>query len=149
MRKLAVVSVPCRRDGWFPEVRAAFDRSGAPEFEYLKNSPMYEAYVKVAPDPDAFPALMDKMGKLQRRDYDWSDEIGKISAQTMLVFADADSIPTAHMAEFFGLLDGGLRDAQWDGSARPGAQLAVLPGLTHYGISQSPQLANVLRDFFA
>ena len=149
VRKLAVVSVPCRRDGWFPEVHAAFDQMGSAGFEYLKHSPMYEAYVKVAPDPDAFPALMDKMGKLQRRDYDWSDEIGKISAQTMLVFADADSIPTAHMAEFFGLLDGGLRDAQWDGSARPGAQLAVLPGLTHYDISQSPQLANVLRDFFA
>ncbi|MGA2521206.1 MAG: alpha/beta hydrolase, partial [Acidimicrobiales bacterium] len=54
-----------------------------------------------------------------------------------------------HMAEFFGLLDGGLRDAQWDGLARPTAQLAVLPGLTHYDISQSPQLAIVLRDFFA
>ncbi|MGA2521133.1 MAG: alpha/beta hydrolase, partial [Acidimicrobiales bacterium] len=80
VRKLAVVSVPCRRDGWFPEVRAAFDQMGSAGFEYLKHSPMYEAYAKVAPDPDAFPALMDKMGQLQRRDYDWSDEIGKVSA---------------------------------------------------------------------
>ena len=148
VRKLAVVSVPCRRDGWFPEVLAAFDQMGSSGFEYMQHSPMYARYAQVAPDPDAFPALMDKMGDLQRRPYDWSDELGRISAQTMLVFADADSIPVAHMAEFFGLLGGGLRDAQWDGSSRPDARLAVLPGLTHYDISQSPQLADVLRDFF-
>lgn len=149
VRRLAVVSIPCRRNGWFPEVLAAFDQMGSAGFEYMQHSPMYAAYAQVAPDPHAFPALMDKMGDLQRRTYDWSDEIGNISAQTMLVFADADSVSTAHMAEFFSLLGGGLRDAQWDGSARPDARLAILPGLTHYDISESPQLAGVLRAFFA
>jgi len=30
VRKLAVVSAPCRRDGWFPEVLAGFDHQLAP-----------------------------------------------------------------------------------------------------------------------
>jgi pimeloyl-ACP methyl ester carboxylesterase len=134
VRKLAVVSVPCRRHGWFPEVLAAFDQMGSAGFAQLRHSPLYEAYAAVAPDPDAFPALMDKVGELQRHPYDWGDELAAITASTMLVFADADSIPTAHMAEFFALLGGGLCDAQWDGSARPNARLAVLAGRTHYDI---------------
>jgi GNAT superfamily N-acetyltransferase len=35
-----------------------------------------------------------------------------------------------HAIEFYRLLGGGLRDANWDGSLRPAARLAVLPGLT-------------------
>ena len=56
MRKLVVVSAPCRRDAWFPEILAAFDQmSSATLFDQLRQSPMYKEWVKVAPDPDAFP----------------------------------------------------------------------------------------------
>jgi len=109
---------------------------------------MYAAWSAVAPDPDGFAALMDKIDELQRQPYDWSAKIGRISAQTLLVFADADSIPVSHAAEFFALLGGGLRDAGLDGSARPAARLAVLPGLTHYDIFQSALLAAIADDFF-
>jgi len=34
-----------------------------------------------------------------------------------------------------------------DGSARPAAQLAILPGLAHYNISSSPALAMVVTPF--
>ena len=46
----------------------------------------------------------------------------------LLVFADADAVRPAHMVEFYALLGGGLRDANWDGSLRPVPGLAVLPG---------------------
>jgi hypothetical protein len=65
----------------------------------------------------------------------------------MIVFADADAIRTAHIMEFFGLLAGGQKDAGVDGSGRPAAQLAILPGLTHYNISSSPPLATVVALF--
>jgi hypothetical protein len=42
--------------------------------------------------------------------------------------------------EFFGLLGGGLSDPGWDGTAGP-AQLAILPGHTHYVMAGSPALA--------
>jgi len=147
VRKLVVVSGPCRREGWFPEVRAAFDQMSRAGFEALRQSPMYAAWLQVAPDPDAFPTLMDKTGDLQRTPYDWSGELGRITAETLLVFADADSFPLSHVAEFYGLLGGGLRDAGWDGSGRARCSLAVLPGTTHYDITQSPQLAPVVASF--
>jgi pimeloyl-ACP methyl ester carboxylesterase len=149
VRRLALVSVPCRRGGWFPEVLAGFDRMGSAGFAELKQSALYEAWSRVAPDPEAFPALMDKTGDLLRRPYDWSDDVWELAMRTLLVYGDADSIPFAHAAEFFALLGGGLQDAGPDGSARSAAQLAVLPGLTHYDIVQSSQLAAVADRFFS
>jgi pimeloyl-ACP methyl ester carboxylesterase len=84
---------------------------------------------------------------VQRRPYDWSDEVRGLTTETMLVFADADSVPASHIAEFYALLGGGLRDAGWDGSARSHARLAVLPGLTHYDIFGAPQLIDVIDPF--
>lgn len=61
--------------------------------------------------------------------------------------ADADAVRLTHIVEFFGLLGGGQKDAGLDGSGRPAAQLAILPGLTHYTISASPALAPVVAPF--
>ena len=65
----------------------------------------------------------------------------------MIVFADADAVRTAHIMQFFGLLGGGQKDAGLDGPGRPVAQLAILPGLTHYNISSSPALATAVTPF--
>ena len=46
-----------------------------------------------------------------------------------------------------GLLGGGHRDAGLDGSGRPVAQLAILPGLTHYNISSFLALATAVNPF--
>jgi hypothetical protein len=72
---------------------------------------MYQAWSAVAPDVDAFPALMDKTGDLPRRPYDWTEEIKQLSIPTLLVYGDADSVPPSHAAAFFALLGGGLKDA--------------------------------------
>jgi pimeloyl-ACP methyl ester carboxylesterase len=138
VRRLVVTSFPFRRDGWFPEIRWAFDHLNRSAFDQLKNSPMYRAWAEVAPDPDCYPTIIDKMGELQRNPYDWEKDISRIEARTLLIFGDADSIGSVHIAEFFALLGGGLHDAGVDGSARPLAQLAVLPGTTHYDIVGSP-----------
>lgn len=49
--------------------------------------------------------------------------------------------------EMFGLLGGGKEDGGWDGSGKPNAQLAVLPGTTHYTIGNDPRLAEVAIRF--
>ena len=147
VRRLAVVSFACRRDGSYPEVLAGMDQVGRGGFEMMKHSPMYGAYTAVAPDPGAFPELMDKTGELLRRPYDWTDEVRGLPMPTLLVYADADSIPTTHAAEFYGLLGGGLRDGGWDGAGRPAGQLAILPGRTHYDVFAAPELAGVVDRF--
>ena len=67
----------------------------------------------------------------------------------LLVFADADSVMTSHMAEFYKLLGGGQRDAGWDGAHKPIVQLAILPGQTHYDIFAAPLLVPVVMPFLA
>jgi len=147
VRRLVIVSAPCQRDGWFPESLAGMDQMGSQLAEPLKGSPLYEIYSRVAPRVEDWPVLLDKTGELLRRDYDWSAGIAKITAPVMLVYADADAVRPAHIVEFYGLLGGGLRDANWDGSARPVARLAILASHTHYDIFASPDLAAAVIPF--
>ncbi len=149
VRRLALVSTPCRRDGWFPDVLAAMERIGSAGFDMMRRTPIYQAWSEVAPDLDAFPVLMDRTGDLLRRPYDWGDEVKRLKAATLLVYADADSMPPSYAAEFFALLGGGLQDGGWDGSLPTAMRLAILPGLTHYNIFSAPQLVPVVADFIA
>ena len=143
VRKLAVVSIPYRRAGWFPRSLAGMDQMSSAGFEQLRHAPMYPAYRAVAPDPEAFPALMDKTGELLRQDYDWSAEISQLAMPVLLVYGDSDSISPAHAAEFYALLGGGQRDAGWDGTLPTRSRLAILPGRTHYDIFAAPDLAAI------
>ena len=67
----------------------------------------------------------------------------------MLVYADHDSVRPAHIVEFYGLLGGGLRDAGLGRVGAPAAQLAVLPGKTHYDVLDSPLLAPAVAGFLS
>ena len=147
VRRLVLVSIPCRRDGNFPEVLAAMDAMGPEAAEPMKQSPNYALYARVAPRPEDWGALVAKTAELLKVDYDWSEQVAALPMPVMLVYADADSIRPAHVAEFYGLLGGGLRDAGWDNAHRPVARLAVLPGATHYDILESPVLAPALHPF--
>ena len=147
VRRLVIVSVPGRRDGWYPESLAGMDQMGSHMAEMLKQSPLYEMYASAAPRVEDWPVLLDKTGELLRRDFDWSSDIAKITAPAMLVYADADAVRPAHIVDFYALLGGGLRDANWDGSARSVARLAILPGHTHYDIFASPDLAGAVLPF--
>jgi hypothetical protein len=55
----------------------------------------------------------------------------------MIVIGDADGVPPSHAVEFFGLLGGGKRDANWDRSGMTHHRLAILPSLTHTMTSTS------------
>ena len=147
VRRLVVVSVAFRRDGSHPEVVAAFDAFTPEMAEMMKPSPAYQHYAQHAPRPDDWGEHIAKTSELLKIDYDWTEDVPKIAARTLLVYADADSIRPDHIAEFYGLLGGGQRDAGWDGSQRSPNQLTVLPGTTHYDIHLSPALPAAVLSF--
>jgi pimeloyl-ACP methyl ester carboxylesterase len=147
VRKLVLVSTPFKRDGWYPEVLAGMGQMGPAAAEPMKQTPMYQLYASVAPKPDDWPVLLTKLGQLLGQDYDWSNDVAAITAPTLIVVGDADSVPTAHAVQFFELLGGGKADAGWDGSGMPNARLAILPATTHYNIFFSPALASAVRPF--
>jgi pimeloyl-ACP methyl ester carboxylesterase len=65
----------------------------------------------------------------------------------MLIYGDADSVIPAHIVEFYALLGGGLKDGNWDGSARPAARLAIMPGQLHTDMLTTPGLAAAVSAF--
>jgi pimeloyl-ACP methyl ester carboxylesterase len=149
IRKLVAVSVNIRRDAIPAEMLAQQGQVSSAAVEFMKDTPMYELYQKVAPRPEDFGSLLDKVGGMMSKDFDSSEEVRALKVPTLIVAADADMAPPSHYVEIFKLLDGGLRDGGWMGEGRPkgGHALAILPGLTHYNIGASPLLAAVALDF--
>jgi pimeloyl-ACP methyl ester carboxylesterase len=147
VRKLVVVSAPCKSGGWYPGVLAGFQSINAEAAQAWVGSPMHQAYASVAPKPEDWSRLVTKMGQLVRQDYDWSEQVTALKVPTMIVVGDADGVRTAHAVEFFELLGGGKRDAGWDGAGMSNARLAILPGVTHYEIGSSPVLASTVAPF--
>jgi pimeloyl-ACP methyl ester carboxylesterase len=147
VRRLVLVSVAFRRDGSHPEVLAAMDQMSAAAAEPMRQSPLYAQYARLAPRVEDWPVLIGKISDALKVDYDWTADIARITARTLLVYADADSVRPDHIVELFGLLGGGLRDAGWDNSAQPSNQLAILPGRTHYDVYLAPALAPIVVGF--
>jgi pimeloyl-ACP methyl ester carboxylesterase len=149
VRKLVLVSTYFRDDAVDPALRAQQGQVNASAAESLRGTPMHELYQRVAPRPEDFPRLLDKIGGYMAQPFDYTEQLRGITVPTMLVSADADMAPPSHLVEAFKLLDGGLRDGGWMGEGRPkgGHALAILPGLQHYNIFMSPLTAETVLAF--
>ena len=148
VRNLIVISTAAERDGWFPDLLPAMSSVSAAQLPQFKQTPFYQRYVTVAPHPDQFGLLLDRMGQLMKKDYDWRPEIAKIQVPTLLLFADHDAVSTKHIAEFFALFGGGVKDAGYIGQPKYArARLAIVPGYTHYNFGMGPDIARVIEAY--
>jgi pimeloyl-ACP methyl ester carboxylesterase len=147
--KLVMASAHINSDAMPAEMRAQQAQVNSGAVELLKDTPMYQLYMRVAPRPEDFGRLLDKIGESMSKDFDLSEEVRGLRVPTMLVCADAEMAPPSHYVEAFKLLDGGLRDGGWMGEGRPkgGHALAILPGLTHYNLGASPLFAAATLHF--
>jgi len=143
--RLVLVSAAMRQDGFYPEGVAAFkqlEANAATLGPAVKASPLGKAY----PDVD-WTKLFRKVGDLTKRPFDWSADVARLKARTLLVYADADAIRPEHMVEFWKALGGGQRDAGIDGSLRPANEFAILPNTTHYTLPVEPMLPEIVERF--
>ncbi len=147
VERLVPVSTVFKRTGWHPEMRAGMDAMGPETVEFMRQTPLFEAYRKVAPKVEDWPVLVAQLVEAIKIDYDWSADIPGLSMPVMIVIGDADGIPPSHAVEFFGMLGGGLRDANWDRSGMTHHRLAILPGVTHYDINEVPALSAAMIPF--
>jgi pimeloyl-ACP methyl ester carboxylesterase len=149
--RLVAASANIRRSAIYPEILAQQGQVNAAAAEFMKETPMYELYQRIAPRPEDFPRLLDKIGEAMAKDFDFTEEVRGLEMPTLIMAADADMAPPSHYVEVFNLLDGGLRDGGWTGEGRPkgGHALAILPGVTHYNIFMSPLFASATLDFLA
>ena len=127
VRKLVVASDSYTSNGAHPELLEMIPTI-APEA--FAGSPIEEAYLRTAPNPDDFPNLVAKLKRLDMEPFAWPPEdIRKIAAPTLLIIGDSDAIRLEHAVELFRLLGGGVMG---DLAGLPKSQLAVLPGTTHF-----------------
>jgi len=98
----------------------------------LDGTPWHEAYRRVAPDRDAWAALVAKVHELDLAEESWSrEQLAALDRPTLLVIGDADIVRPEHTVEMFRLLGGGVPG---DLVGLPASQLAVLPGTSHVGV---------------
>jgi len=120
VRKLIVASADAHRPPGRESAPLDDDRMPTPaDFQAMRDS-----YDAVAPDPAHFDEFAARTSTMVHEFAGWTDELRSLQAPTMLIFGDRDFSPLADVLEMFELL--------------PDAQLAVLPGTTHMGVSQRP-----------
>lgn len=149
VRRLVLVSCPFAQRGFYPEMLPMQAAMSAALAETLKPTPLYQAYAAIAPNPEDFPRLLDRMGEYMRQPYDWTDEVRGLVPRTLLVYGDSDMFPLEHIVEFYKLIGGGQRDAGWHREHMAKNRLAILPDLTHYEMASSPQLVATVLPFLA
>src|SRR4051812_11767010 len=142
VRRLVTASVNIRPDAIYPAIREQQGQVSAAAADFMRDPPLSQLSQRAAPRREDFPRLLDKIGAAMAEDFDFTEEARGLQVPTLVVAADADMAPPSHYVELFNLLDGGLRDGGWMNEGRPkgGHALAILPGLTHYNIVDSPLL---------
>ena len=118
--KLIVASADVHRPPGRESVPLGEDRLPTPaDFQAWRG-----AYEAVAPDPAHFDGFAAKMSAMVHEFPGWTDELRSLQAPTLLIFGDRDFTPLPDVVEMFELM--------------PDAQLAVLPGTTHVGVTRRP-----------
>ena len=147
VRRLAIVSAGFAHDGYYPEILAAQATVGEGLAEMMKPTPMYQSYAAIAPKVEDFPKLLNAIGGLMAKTYDWSADVKGLKMPVMLVYGDSDMFRPEHIMKFYQLLGGGLKDAGWMRETMSRNRLAILPDLTHYELFAAPALAETVLPF--
>jgi pimeloyl-ACP methyl ester carboxylesterase len=127
VRKLVVASASYSSEGLYPEVTEGIANITP---ELFDGTPWREAYDRTAPDPTAFPTLVEKLKQLDLTPFDWP--IDELAAPVLTLIADSDGTRLDHAVDMFRRLGGGIFGDLVP--ELPAAQLAILPGTTHVGM---------------
>jgi len=146
VRRLVVISSPPARSGWYPEAQRGMSQVNATMAENLMQTPTGQ-FSKQWPDPQRFPQFLEKFGKMMSEHYDWSKDVAQLPMPVLLVFADNDSISQKHIAEFFAMLGGGIKEPGWQNTQLSKSRLAIVPGYSHYNLLSSPEVPQIVDKF--
>jgi pimeloyl-ACP methyl ester carboxylesterase len=92
-----------------------------------------ENYKKVAPDPDCWPRVFDKVGNIQWGGFS-KEELASIKAPILIAVGDHDFVSLEHALETFKLI--------------PNAELAVIPDASHFALfSEHQRVIPVVKHF--
>lgn len=145
--RLALISAAASFSGWHEYNQQGMKSMSGALADMMKQTPMYELYAQIAPDPSLWSKSLDQMGELSRDEYDWLPELSTIKSPTIIIAGDWDAVNMAHLAAMFAQLGGGIVDAGWDGANMNANRLAIIPGATHYSSFMDPRVFETALAF--
>jgi pimeloyl-ACP methyl ester carboxylesterase len=118
-------------------ISGGFDKSGeaVPDMEFDVDQVVQflgAAYGEVSPDgAEHFPVVVAKIGELMKNEPRMDvAELARVPQRTLVIYSDDDIMTLAHAVQMF------------DGL--PNAELAVVPGTSHFLTQEKPHLVNAL-----
>ena len=145
VRKAVLASVTYDKSGFHPEMLGGpepGESADAPGHDL--QAPFEREYQALAPDPGHWPALLAKVQAMELPEITQQD-IAATSVPILLIIGDSDIVTPEHAVAMFRLLGGGVLG---DLAPMPRAQLAVLPGTSHIGVTaRADMLATMIPPF--
>lgn len=145
--RLVLISAAASFAGWNEYNQQGMKSMSGALAEMMKQTPMYELYAQIAPDPSLWARSLDQMGELSQNDYDWLPELSSIKAPTMIIAGDWDAVKMQHLSDMYAQFGGGITDAGWDGSNMNANRMAIIPGVTHYSAFMEPRVFEAALGF--
>jgi pimeloyl-ACP methyl ester carboxylesterase len=145
VRKAVLASVTYDKSGFHPEMLGGpgpGESADAPGRNL--QAPFEQEYQALAPDPGHWPALLAKVQAMELPEIT-QQVIAATRVPILLIIGDSDIVTPEHAVAMFRLLGGGVLG---DLAPMPRAQLAVLPGTSHIGItSRADMLTTMIPPF--
>ncbi|MDP3800923.1 alpha/beta fold hydrolase [Brevundimonas sp.] len=136
---LVIASVSFNEAGNLPGFTAMMDGITPGIFA---GTPMEAEFKRLAPDPDAFASVVEKI-KVMDQGQDWpAEQIRALTSPTFIIVGDHDIVRPEHAVELYRLRGGGdtARASQPFLTEAPPARLAILPGASHIDVFGDPAL---------
>jgi pimeloyl-ACP methyl ester carboxylesterase len=131
--------------GWQPEFRET-----VPDWtvDMFTTTFLADAYREIAPDPEGFAAMAEKVIALEREPLAWGEEVAALETPVLIIAGDADGSTLEHNVEMFRLLGGGVMGDI--GKPLPASRLAILPATSHTAlIGQADLMMAFIGRFLA
>jgi pimeloyl-ACP methyl ester carboxylesterase len=145
VRKAVLASVAFDKSGFHPEILSGPEpgESGDAPGHDLQ-IPFEREYRALAPDPGQWPALLAKVQAMELPEIT-PQVIAAASIPILLIIGDSDIVTPEHAVAMFRLLGGGVPG---DLAPMPRAQLAVLPGTSHIGVTGRADMLRAMIPLF-
>lgn len=147
VRRLIIISAAFARSGWYQEAQDGMKGVNASLADSVRQHLSTGKFSSEWPQPERLPAFLDKFGKMMGEQFNLSEQVKALPMPVMLLFADHDSMPQKHIAEYFALLGGGTSEPGWQNTKFSRARLAIIPGYSHYDFETAPEVPVFIEKF--
>jgi pimeloyl-ACP methyl ester carboxylesterase len=131
-------------EGWQPAFKEFIPQATA---KMYTDAPLLgDEYRKLAPNPDGFAALAEKLVELNKQPLAWEEDLKAMKTPVLIITGDADGVTLEHLISMFRLLGGGVMGDM--GRPLPQSRLAVLPATSHSAaVTQVDLLVGFIEPF--